>query len=571
MAVDNGHVRRGRKRSKGSQRKGVRAGDLLTEMIDRLPEGTNPTVEKSVQLIEGVRIVGADDLTAKDQALYEALLAVARDGGIDADAHSFALRDAMNYLKADRVEQVARSLERLTRTVVRYTFRDERRRTYGSMPLILAEIVEDLEAGTAVVSYVIPAPVKRAALSANSYTWLELHALADFSSRYAARLYQHLAVDAVKDPSVVKPWVVEPLELARMLGYPLEADGSLHYGSFKRRCLVPAMQDIADHVKLFTATWKAERGSGRGRPVTLTFRVTPAEKAFEAHKAARLTYWKGFHDRPDPNHSPEELPSKLAIGRAITATGTDEVTSSNGWRAALDRAKADPRSYVAPGMTGQALLDDLDDRGADMAFGRWIQASKDTPISMDRTAGTAPAQPVMPERERVARQIAQDAVWHLEGWMGDPSRGIPSPWNDDLIRDLCVIYAGPFKSVEHPEAGPDAHAAVPRLSAALAVLRKSSPEHRRSALKTLCEAIAAWDMDRLARVSGGIIGGGPKASPAPARTPPKRTSYFSGTREVTELDTGVDSLYGIEDFDDRDVSDFDPPEPDAYMQPVDED
>lgn len=570
MPVSNGYVAKSNRTITGAERSGIRAGDLLQEMAERLPQGgPSPMVEKSVKLIEGVKIIGADILTAKDQALYESLLAVARHNGMDRPQHNMPLKTAMQYLGADRGEHVARSLERLTRTVVRYSFRDENKKTYGSMPLILAEITEDLAVGTAVISYTIPDAVKTAVLSATSYTWLEINAFANFGCRYTARLYQRLAVMAGMDKGLRDKWKIEPTELADILGYPKDGD-NLHYASFRKRCLEPVLKDLTSHVRRFETSMEEVRGTGRGRPVMkLVFSVTQATREFEEHKAARLKYWKGIHERPDPHHNQDELPSKLAIGRALTATGTDELTASNGWRAALDRAKLDTAVEVAPGMLGRDLLDMVDTYGTDIAFGKWIVAASHSTIPTDRLDPEQARPRSDDDRKlRMIRENAQALIFSCDGFLGDPARGIPSPWTEDTLREQCSMYAAPFNYFGRDEAVPECRAVESRLRGALGVLGRTSPEHRRSGLKSLCAAIVEWDMDRLGKAAGAIIGNGVKQSSRPATVRNSAPPVFNRIKPLTETD-GYDP-YALRDYDfDRTEMDCEEYMPDPDGQGMD--
>lgn len=363
-----------RRGKRGAQRKGVRAGDLLMELTDRDRRPyVRPQHDKPRVLIETMRFVGEDRLTARDQAVYEFLVANARHAGIDRDAHAVRLGDLMAYVSETTPERIADSLERLTRTLVRYDLRHETTRVYGAMPFIIAQVTEDLLEGMATLEYTIPAPVRHAILAATHYTMLEINAFAGFSSRYSGRLYQRLAL------RTGRTWEVEPLELAKALNYRPAEEGLL-WAYFWRRCLEPALADIAEHVQAFSVSFDPGkdlvRGRGRGRPVEkIRFRVSAVHQRWIDLKAAPL-HRNAWHQAklPDALHSDEELPSTLAIGKAKTATGWSEFDLLHGWRAMLDRVKKDPRGKAATGLEAWLLLRVLKDDGADAAFAFWAQA-----------------------------------------------------------------------------------------------------------------------------------------------------------------------------------------------------
>lgn len=372
------HVRKSRRPVRGEDRKGIRAADLMKALTDPIEAmKTSPMTEKPRVLIETVRVVGEDLMTAHDTAIYERLLAHARDEGIDQDSHEIAVSALTKYLEVRNVDRIVESLERITRTVVRYDIQDEEIRRRGAMPLILAEVAEDLRSGTATLTYAIPGPIRRVVLAARDYAWLEINAFAGFKCRYSGRLYQRLALRAGYDDALRKPWEISPLQLATELGYPLERDGTLHYASFVRRCLEPAMTDIKECVTRFAASWEVgRRGEGRGRPVeTLIFTVTASRKRFEEHRAAYLSRPGLAESRADdPDHSDGELPGMLFIGRAMTLTGRDEFTLIREWKAALKEAKANPSGHVnGVGMQGGFLLSVLKKEGVGAAFAMWSE------------------------------------------------------------------------------------------------------------------------------------------------------------------------------------------------------
>ena len=393
------HVSKRRIPLRGAQRKGIQASDLMAALTDPA-EGMkqSPRVEKPRVMIETMRVVGDDVMTAHDVALYEFLLAHARANGIDKESHEVSPKDMMRFLEVRHVDRIVESLERITRTVVRYDFRDEEVRRRGAMPLILAELTEDLRSGTATLTYAIPAPIRRVVLAARDFAMLEINAFAQFSCRYTGRLYQRLALRAGMDEPLRRPWEITPRQLAEELGFPLEKDGSLHYATFIRRCLKPALNDIDLHVERFSVRMDEVRGTGRGRPVEkLVFVTSGTRKRFEETKAAYLSSRGVAAIRADdPRHESFELPGTLAIGRAVTRTGLDEFTLNEGWRDVLAKAKANPNGDIG-GMQGGFLLSVLRKNGVGAAFGMWADMLPTKPIAavpnpmMKRTPPSKPS------------------------------------------------------------------------------------------------------------------------------------------------------------------------------------
>ena len=377
----------------GKHRKGIQASDLMTALTDPM-EGLkqSPRVEKPRVLIETMRVVGDDIMTAHDNAIYEFLFANARENGIDKESHVIAVKNMMKFLEVRHVDRIVESLERITRTVVRYDIRDDEVRRRGSMPLILAELTEDLRSGTATLTYAIPAPIRRVVLAARDFAMLEIDAFAQFSSRYTGRLYPRLALMAGMDAPLRKPLEITPAKLAAELGFPLEKDGTLLYSSFLRRCLKPTMDDIETHVRRFTVNMKEVRGNGRGRPVEkLVFTTTSTSKRFEESKASSLNHRAVAAIRStDDRHHVSELPGTLAIGKAVTRTGIDEFTLNAEWRDVLAQAKSDP-SAILGGVAAGDLLQVLAKDGVGAAFAMWSETLKADVVEVSQS-------PVMPRQ-----------------------------------------------------------------------------------------------------------------------------------------------------------------------------
>ena len=367
-------ARKGRTKVSGRSRAGYQAADLLLAMTEpSQKEEQDPRLEMPRILIETMRVVGPDDLTARDEALYKMLLAVARMQGIDRERHTVDMADMLDYLEIRSVDRAVESLGRITRTTVTYDLRQENLRRRATLPLIIAETTEDLKRGTATLEYSIPFPVRRAILDALSYAKLEINAFARFRCRYTARLYQRLALRA--GYSVRDPWTIEPKQLAEELGFPVER---WHYGTFLRDCLKPAMADIDNHVRRFHVVWQEVRGTGRGRPVEkLVFEPSEAVQRLDEAQAVEITRrMRMALEEADPVHSKDELPTTKDFAKAAGIVKRPAVELSEAFREALDDAKRDPSAPIGGGrrfLSGGMLLSTLRTSGPRAALSEWLR------------------------------------------------------------------------------------------------------------------------------------------------------------------------------------------------------
>lgn len=363
----------------GKDRRGYRGGSIVKAISSRDAIIAGHFVERDVRLINGMSIVGEDRLTARDHAIYQLMLAVAREEGIERDFHRIDTRDVARFLSARqrstkrgadfRLGRLRESVERLTNTTVRYRHRNRYGASYAPAALVKAEIHEYPVAGHAILDFTIAEPVRHAVLTSRSYTWLELDAFAGFSSSYAAKLYPHLALRAGYDGSLGKRWEIAPAELARLAGFPVDRAGKLHLASFERRCLKPALADITRHVRGFRVTCQRQPRTGRGASgETIVFEIVVRTKPLHHHKAADVP----AHLAPlaaAGRYAASQLPSRLVLGRAVAMTGHSAEELHQGWQDALDRAHAAPQAECIEGLAGYVLLQTICWQNADNAFG----------------------------------------------------------------------------------------------------------------------------------------------------------------------------------------------------------
>jgi hypothetical protein len=351
---------------------GQKAEDFETALTDE-EEGwrQSPQVKKARELFETVRYVGGDELTARDHATYEYLFNTARHDGMEKESHLAVVGDIMRHLDVTHADRVWESLSRLADVRVTYGGGSEHVRVRGKVSLLNFELTEDLRAGTAVLSYSIPAQVRNLVLQSESYALLEANAFPQFKCKYTARLYPRLALRAGYDAPVRKPWVVEPQKLAEELGYKFT---KWNYRHFFIDVLKPVLKDIENHVRRFGVRMDEVRGKGRGRPVeVLAFQTTGLSRRLREIQAATITPGEKYRAQaPDHVHEKTELPSVAILARAVTRTGRTMDELTDGYRAALEQGKKNPRAEISSGVAGGFLTLMARRDGGDTAFEFWL-------------------------------------------------------------------------------------------------------------------------------------------------------------------------------------------------------
>ena len=356
----------------------VRAADLLEALksndeMDR----QEPEVTKPRQMIETMRIVGDDNLTASDAAVYELLLTWARHCGLSLESHEIPFSVLKSYLEVPsarkrgenrtcRTDDLVAGLHRLSKTLVKYDVRDDEFRRRGTVPLVLAEVRESLLDGAATVSYTIPPHIRRLMLESRSYGKLELRAFAHFRCRYTARLYQRLALRAGYDKELLKPWEIAPHKLAEDLGF--KWSGRFRYADFRRFCLDPMRWDMEAHVRRFSVRVEEvlAEASGRGRrPIALLrFHIMPEAPKLQTLVAGPMTAEEVRRVREDDLVlAASQIPSPGAIARTVQylERRRTAVALSDAWRAALDEAldgvlRHDGKAPTEDDLHGESLL-----------------------------------------------------------------------------------------------------------------------------------------------------------------------------------------------------------------------
>lgn len=573
-------IRKAKSAPRGRDRGGIQASDLLAAMTDPVQAAIqNARVEKPRVMIETLRFVRSDNLTAKDMALYEGLFAQARLQGIEKECHRIAIADIAKFVAIKNPERLVESLERISDVRVRYDFVEDGMRRKSTQQLILIEVREQLATGATYLSYSIPEAVRKVVLASRDYAMLEINAFAKFRCRYTSRLYPRLALRAGMHAAVRKPWIIEPKKLAEELGYPMK---NFSYGVFKRDVLTPAMADMAyPNVTRFAVSMEAPRGTGRGRSVDrITFHVTDAIRRIDEHKAATLSRRGMAAVRAtDQALEPDELPSTLVVARAVTATGLDERVLSEGWRSAYERAKADPAREVLLGLEGWSLINLVKQNGVGSGFSLWAELAAKAPVipttrpmspsasssprSSDAPLGVKPAK--TPEdseakNRRIAERFADDILNQLDGYM--IGREIKGHFDANHFVRWCDPEVPPWSCA----AGRMKHYGL--LERALEILQRTDDNHRRRSLFNLATAVKAWNFFRLTQIAGAIVKDAESRNGAGASAVAVRAYFPAGctpTLQVTEASAEydfADPVYVSNAISWDDRADFDMARPD---------
>lgn len=378
----------------GKERKGFnsRSGTaVLTDPILALAE--QPTVDKPAALIKHLRIIGAkgegdkieDVLTAQGHALYEMLMACARDQGIEKHEFLVAEQDAMKYLRIEHKARLQSLLDQLWRTEVEYDFRVPGYSRNGTMSLLFPDWINDEGTGKRFIAFSIHNAIKRIILERHHYTKLEITAFPKFSCKYTPRLYPRLALIAGQDEPY-RSWQVEPEVLARDLGF--QFSGAFHFGTFEKVVLKKVHADIELHITRFASTYEVVRKPGRGNPVAhILFTVAPRETILQEQRKVPLTadqYSELNASLKNEDTFYGEMPSAELLRQGATMTGFDVLELLELWKSSLGQMHAYPSMELpdADMVTGDELFGLLDEQGIGAAFAHWCSFLKKKPVEV---------------------------------------------------------------------------------------------------------------------------------------------------------------------------------------------
>lgn len=482
-----------------------------------------PRAPKAREMVEQIKIVGRDALTAADQAIYEGLLAWAREHGLEEAGHRIPVSTIKSYAEVTRTDDLVAMLHRLATTYVKYDIRDEAWRRRGTLPLILAEVAENLETGEAEVRYSVPKSVRELMMSSSSYAMLELAAFPRFHSRYSARLYQRLALRAGYTNGTRKPWEIEPLKLAESLGFTFT--GAFRYPDFRRNALEPALNDIGSYVQRFRVTCEPVLESkGRGRPAVARLRFAFEDTDFvppmASLKATAIPTTITDEIKRDLRRVEGAVPSEFTpdvstISRLLTHlerrgygdnSGTRAFQIWDAWMAALDEAFAFERGeglrQDAPAphgdidLCGEVLLDELRDKGLETTLVAWAEACEQTGRYMSRLTRVAHSHSATETREERRVRLTKSNAAHQIEVLPITARSEYRPH----MSALCDPESFPL-TTDH-----DDRPIVPTLAPALrAVGRMTDLGRQRQTMINLLSAVADYDLEKVASISKAVL------------------------------------------------------------------
>ncbi|CDN96498.1 replication initiation protein [Agrobacterium tumefaciens] len=565
-------------KKKKSKKSGIRARDLILALsdIDELRR-QDPSFSKPTYLIDDIQVVVEQRASAKDMALYEALLAIAKDSGMAKDRHSIKAEILMDYLQTDSVDRLIDALIRIASTTVVFEVRDikRKRRLTGVSSLIQFVMETDLSSsdkpeklkgdlkrlvsrGGALLHYKVPPVIRQAFLEPKAYAWINLYSISQFTTKYTNALYQLLAIKASHDPKYMRPLEISVQELADKMGWRQPKGQAFNAALFMMRCLNPALEDIRYHVRDFSVVLdEPVRDQGkRGRPLkAFVFHVLPtplhllpatALKGKKRQKLARSMRMDVC--MPDQNHPSEWLPTVDAVTRVSQALmksnfwGNRHIASENDyrpkhlslwWRTVLDVALQDESIQLTKSMSGADILSALDNpyEGADRAFMKWAldepvnMASLERAGFMIRTHLLAPA---AKNRALPDKLFMREAVYVGFANMLRVAEDLSSVYVKKLpVTDYSLsthFILNPWMWEAVAAASLTAGTNVGGLTKAMALMSRAHPVRMRWTAKNIGQAIFDHDWSRIEKIMKAVFAQSDKLdrSPVDGKIMPKR-------------------------------------------------
>ncbi|OCP07960.1 MULTISPECIES: replication initiation protein [unclassified Ensifer] len=446
-----------------AKRTGVRARDFYLALSDITEMRRQKVqVDKPAIMIESAEIVNECRSSAKDMALYEALLAVARKQGMEDRKHTVAVSTLMRYLQITSIDRLCDALVRIVSTTVAYDFRilATGRRRRGARSLLSFDLEyddarhlrgllkEQFQQESATLTFEVPEEIRELYLAPKPYTWLSLAAIASFKSMYANAFYQLLAVKAPQDEFLRRPLKISAEDLAKRLGW---SNGKQKFNAalFVDRVIKPVLNDLAETEDLIgfqVEMSPLRREEGRGRPLAdLEFKVItpradiPYDQAdITRRKRGRIAKAvREIIEADDPFYDRSWFPSAATFAavchrkrmtegyfgfQASESRHHNEVGLPRDldarWRHALDIAHTDPEKPISSTMTGFNILAALDDwrtGGIDKVFERWAMDDERCGPIRSRPIPTRTATTPYPE-EMVFSPALYEFFWRLAGF-----------------------------------------------------------------------------------------------------------------------------------------------------------
>lgn len=571
---------------RAAKRKGIRAADLMAaissiqEMARQRPQFSKPSI-----LIESAEVVLENRASAKDMALYEALLAIAKDGGMENSHHSIKAEILMDFLQTDSVERLIDALIRVASTMVEYDVRDvaKRKRYTGAVPLIGFEIESDLpknmkkqlkgliDRGSSILHFKIPPVVREVFLQPKPYTWVSLHAISQFKCKYTNAIYQLFAVKAGHDDGYIRPLEIDAQKLAIKIGWSHARRKPFNAALFLKRCVEPALQDIGICVNEFCVYLKPlERDkSKRGSPLKpLVFEVRRknnfelsgvdllARRKLRTKSAVQMDV-----TMPDHIHPPEYLPSLAAVTRAAQVLkkpnfyDRSDIAKENRnrprqlalhWRTTLDAVVADPEQMVSHHLCGYDILAALDDPriGADKIFEQW---ACNTPRDIHRMGVPARHRilaPAATNRPVPSDGVLRPSIYNLVASIERVAKDLSSPYasklsvSDSNLSERLVANPGVWEAIKAAAALHGVN--LGGLTKAMGLMSEAHPVRMRWTAKNVCQAVFDHDWRKIEKIMKATFAQKDKLdrSPINGKLIPRRQDADAPLRTRRDEDSG---------------------------------
>ncbi|MCJ8237817.1 replication initiation protein [Peteryoungia algae] len=532
-------------------RKGIRAKNLLLALSDiGEMRSQRPAIAKPTVLIESAEIVGESRTSAKDMALTEALLAIARDVNITKPYHEVRASVLLDYLGITSVDRLVDSLTRIQSTSVKYDVRDftAKKRYRRAVSLIQFMIESDLagpkaskairdkiERGSSILRFSVPEVVREVFVLPKPYTWINLCSVSQFKNKYSNGLYQLLAVKAGHDQRYRTPLVISAQDLAIKLGWSHARAKPFNAALFLQRVVKPALEDIRACVEEFDVIFdEPERDSSKhGRPLEdLKFWVLVKQNhllsssALKGKKRQKVgTQLRTRVTLPDSIHPQEWLPSidaisrvshqlreanPFSLGRIAGENRRRPMTLALAWRTTLDAIVANPDVQVSVDLTGHDILSALDNPyiGVDRIFEQWALSHRMglsyLGVPVRTSIKPLPTPQRLPPEKMFLHPVSYGSLARMESYAND----LQVYKNDNgLYSHQTLVEA--FANLDHvwraiSNAAP-AYVKLGGLTKAMAMMSKAHPVRMRHTAKNIVEAVWSEDFEKIEKIMKAIF------------------------------------------------------------------
>jgi len=269
-----------------AERSGIRAENFW-QALESLEELTRQKVEvdRPLAMVKSAVVQQERRNSAKDMALFEVLLAIARKGGIGEVWHEVDSKLLMGVLQIENKQRLLDALIRIATTSMRYDLQVdgvghvvavnsliEFQFAIDDPDTISGDLSENIKSLKGKIRYRVPYEIRQMFGVKQAYTWISLAAIANFRCMYSDSIYQMLAARAGYDKLFAdKPLKIAAKDLARQLGWNSASRGAFNHTLFSQKVVTPALEDInrLSNLTGFTVSLKAQTRSKKAEPEKL--------------------------------------------------------------------------------------------------------------------------------------------------------------------------------------------------------------------------------------------------------------------------------------------------------------